>query len=92
MSDYERRRSWLRNKFDMTVEAYEAMLGSQENRCAICARTPDEVGRSLAVDHDHSTGEIRGLLCSRCNVGIGLLGDSIGGVMRAVSYLRRQSS
>jgi hypothetical protein len=67
-------------KYGLTPEAYDAMLTSQGGLCAAC-RQP-ETGRNqfgvcrLAVDHDHDTGVVRGLLCMRCNRCLGLLGDS----------------
>lgn len=54
--------------------------------CENCGRIPG-VGRGLALDHDHVTGKFRGWLCYRCNLGIGLLGDSVEGVASAVEYL-----
>lgn len=69
----ERARS-LKRLYDITLEDYTMMLAAQNGRCAICLRTPDqEHHRVLHVDHDHQTGKVRGLLCSRCNTGIGLL-------------------
>lgn len=71
----------------VTLEMYEEMLASQGRRCAIC-RT-DSPGRRTDwhLDHDHETKAIRGLLCSRCNLGIGLLRDDPHVVMAAATYL-----
>lgn len=55
----------LRKTYDLSVEQYEAMLESQDHRCAICRRRA--VTKNLHVDHDHATGEVRGLLCKPCN-------------------------
>ena len=60
------RRSYLKRTFGITVEEYDEMFRRQHGRCAICCRPPTE-GISLHVDHDHVTGEVRGLLCFRCN-------------------------
>lgn len=58
--------------YGITQEQYDAMAQKQNQVCAICHRPPKRV---LVVDHDHITGDIRGLLCDRCNVGLGWLKD-----------------
>lgn len=70
----------------ITPGEYADILARQDNACAIC-RTKD-TGRCkvFSVDHDHKTGTIRGLLCSRCNQGIGLLGDSVERIRKAADY------
>lgn len=72
----------------LSVETYEAMLLAQHGVCAICATGERDNNKRLAVDHDHVTGQVRGLLCRRCNTGIGLLGDSADRVAAALRYLR----
>lgn len=81
----------LRKAYGLTVEAYDALLIAQENRCAICGRGPDEAGwkKRLSVDHDHATGKVRGLLCNGCNVGLGSFRDTPALLLRAVDYLAR---
>jgi hypothetical protein len=69
----------------MSVETYEALLDVQRGVCALCMRPP--VKNRLAVDHDHETGRIRGLLCAPCNKALGILGDSTAALLRAVEYL-----
>jgi hypothetical protein len=61
----------------------------QGGQCAICRRVPEEVGNKfpLVVDHDHDTGEIRGLLCNRCNNTMGLFNDDVELFKRIVNYL-----
>lgn len=56
---------WTEKEYGVTEQAYKAMLEAQDGRCAICARVPR--ARRLAVDHDHNTGQVRGLLCYGCN-------------------------
>jgi hypothetical protein len=73
----------LRRYFGIGLLEYEAMLTAQEGKCAICRRA-----MKLAVDHDHTTGKIRALLCGQCNRALGLLGDDAEIVMRAALYLR----
>lgn len=53
--------------FGITLEQYNTMLEEQDHRCAVCQKPRSEMKINLAVDHDHKTGEIFGLLCSYCN-------------------------
>lgn len=69
----------------MTIEQYDALVEEQLGFCAICHRNPGP--RGLDVDHDHRTGEVRGLLCSRCNTGLGLFADLPLFLYRAAAYL-----
>lgn len=80
-------------RFGLTPDQYAEMLAAQNGACAICER-PERVidprsGRvkSLAVDHDHESGAVRGLLCQNCNKGIGNLGDSADILIAAAMYL-----
>lgn len=70
---------------------YEALLERQNGVCAICGCKPDHErnnGRGvLAVDHDHDTLQVRGLLCGRCNMGIGLMDDNIDFLAASMAYL-----
>lgn len=72
-------------RFGLTPEQYDAMLAEQGGVCAICQR-PD-ADRRLAVDHDHATGRVRGLLCKSCNKALGAFRDSTDLLLRAVEYL-----
>jgi hypothetical protein len=89
-----RDRAWhLRKHYGITVTLYEELLASQDGRCAICGTQDPAMaqgassGRSLAVDHDHETGAIRGLLCMPCNLGLGYLRDDPNNLRRAAQYL-----
>lgn len=75
----------------ITLSEYRMMHEAQRGMCAICGKTKDDDARkfSLAVDHCHKTGKIRGLLCLHCNVGIGKFGDDHALMERAVNYLKR---
>jgi hypothetical protein len=69
---------------------YDRLLASQGGRCAICGRgEAGGRGGRFHVDHDHSSGAIRGLLCHACNLGIGLLGDDPAVMTAAIHYLTR---
>jgi hypothetical protein len=71
--------------YGIPLERYESLLASQHGGCACCGEA--DGGEHLHVDHDHETGEIRGLLCRNCNTAIGMLGDTPEGVERALTYL-----
>lgn len=78
-------------KFGITSEIYSRMLHEQNGVCAICGNpeTATRLGvvKALSVDHCHSTGRIRGLLCSDCNTGIGKLKDDLKILQNAIQYL-----
>jgi len=78
----------LKSAYGITPEKYDEMLAAQGGVCAIC-KNEDTKHKSnyFPVDHNHSTGEVRGLLCSTCNTGLGLFGDSIDTLMGAAAYL-----
>lgn len=61
------RNSYLLRKYGITEKQYEDLLRKQEFRCGVCRRLGVEFKSRLAVDHDHHTGELRGLLCTMCN-------------------------
>ena len=75
------RRRWA---YGIQPERLAALRVEQGGRCAVC-----RVGPATHVDHEHNTGRVRGLLCHRCNTGIGMLGDSEAGLVAALGYLRR---
>jgi hypothetical protein len=66
-------------------EDYVALAREFGERCGICGRK--EKGKRLAVDHDHRTGRVRGLLCGKCNTALGLFGDSVEVLEKAKGYL-----
>lgn len=80
-------RGWKRKGIEITHAEYEAMLVQQEYRCAICGVHASELDRALCVDHDHKTGQVRGLLCNNCNRSIGLLQDDPDVLRAALIYL-----
>ena len=79
--------SKLRVKYGLTLAQYHGLLESQAGACAICHRNTGT--RALHIDHDHSTGKVRGLLCNSCNRGIGLLKDDATVLRSALAYLER---
>lgn len=80
------RQSQLKEKYSLTIEQYNELLQKQNGGCGICGRITD-LKRVLAVDHDHKTNIIRGILCDRCNRGLGLFLDSPEFLRRAANYL-----
>jgi hypothetical protein len=67
----------------------EEMFIKQNYKCAICYEHNDKFQKGLAVDHNHKTGQIRGLLCGKCNKAIGLMQDNIDILNNAITYLER---
>ena len=81
---------YLRRKYGISLVHYRMFLMEQNGRCAVCHRTPEEVGgrhKLLDVDHNHQTGEVRGLLCTDCNRAIGMLSDDPARLRAAAAYL-----
>jgi hypothetical protein len=95
-SHKNKKRVWenkLKYRYGITVDQYENLLERQEGSCFICkTKNPSQkrkASKYFCVDHCHSTGRVRGLLCSTCNTALGLLGDSKSNLLEAVKYLNR---
>jgi hypothetical protein len=97
---FKNRRTLL-GKYQLTLEMYDSLLDAQGYVCATCATPWDYNQQTFSVDHDHSCcpnpakscGEcIRGLLCQRCNMALGLLADNVETLLRAVNYLSGESN
>jgi len=82
-------RNYNLGRYGITTAEYDAILVSQGGGCACCGAKANRNGKRLFVDHDHKTGAVRGVLCHKCNAGIGALGDDLAGLRRAVAYLKR---
>lgn len=82
--DAQRKWRYLK-EYGITLEQYDSMLAAQNNVCAICKEPPGK--QRLHVDHCHKTGQIRGLLCASCNIGIGYFRDSEALLGLAIQYL-----
>lgn len=76
-----------KRKYGVDHATFIAMLERQDARCAICS---DDISVKAHVDHDHSTGEVRGLLCGHCNRGLGAFRDSPETLFRAIEYLDKR--
>ena len=73
----------LKYRYDLTRKQYEDMKIVQGYLCALCGEEPNK----WCVDHNHDTGQVRGLLCNRCNTGLGKFKDSIDELKKAIYYL-----
>jgi len=86
-------KTFIVRTYGITAEDYYNMLAAQNNKCAVCES--EEVNSSrvssgkLFIDHCHTTGKVRGLLCSKCNHGIGLLNDDTALLQKAIEYLNQ---
>lgn len=80
---------YLKNTYGISLEDYKVLLINQNNSCAICG-SEDPKGfkaQSFHVDHNHETGQVRGLLCQPCNMAIGLLKENTVTLSKAIIYL-----
>lgn len=82
----------LKKSFGMNLEDYDSLLEKQGGSCAICGIKRCESGRNFAVDHEHLSGRIRGLLCKHCNTALGQFKDNPTALLKAVEYLKRNEN
>jgi len=76
-------------KYGLTVDEFEAMWAAQHGLCAVCNTELQRTGmQSYNIDHCHTSGRVRGVLCRSCNWGIGILGDDPARLEAAARYLR----
>jgi len=89
----------FKRRYGLDFEAYQRLLGAQKGKCAVCGREETRVNRRsgephrLAVDHCHDTTDhtyVRGLLCSGCNTGLGMFGESVERLQQAIRYLKKR--
>ena len=83
----KQRDSYYRRTYGISADEFDALLEKQDGGCAICGRKPER-DPSFHLDHDHLTGEIRGILCLSCNQGVGQFQDDPGLLERAAAYIR----
>ncbi len=79
----------VKSTYGLSVEEFAALLEQQGGVCAICGGVNRDGNRALAIDHDHETGEVRGLLCGDCNRGLGCFKDNPSLMMIAIGYLSK---
>lgn len=103
VKQYEREKKWksnnkeksqisekkkrLKYKYGITMEDYKNIFHSQGSCCAICGVSNLPTNGAFHLDHDHTTGKIRGILCNKCNHGLGLFMDNTDFLLRAATYL-----
>jgi len=80
-------RQHLMSKYNMTLEDYEQMVLDQDNKCYLCNEEPSDVFGKLVVDHDHTTGKVRSLLCRTCNLYLSRIEKCPDYLARVVTYL-----
>jgi hypothetical protein len=81
----EYRRRYKLKKYNLSLDQFNVLLNKQNHQCGICGGSLTD--KNCHVDHNHDSGEIRGLLCLNCNLGIGLLKDSPELLNKAAKYL-----
>lgn len=90
------RKYWLNYKYGLSLEDYGTMLLEQNGVCAICEQPETYIDvrsgkiRPLVVDHCHTTGRVRGLLCNNCNAALGQVQDNKDTILKAIVYLQRK--
>ena len=73
-------------KYGITKEQFDELFKSQDGKCPICTI---ELKKEIHIDHDHLTGQVRGVLCGKCNKGLGQFNDNIESLTNAIKYLSR---
>lgn len=86
-SGFSREDAIMRRQYGISLEEFKGLLRHQGGGCAICGKPIEAIRRRMNVDHCHETGEVRGILCTGCNTGLGHLGDNIEGLQKALAYL-----
>lgn len=93
VDQHKREQRYLRDRIkrhNITIEVWVNLLESQNQVCAICGQQETRLGRKyLSIDHDHITDRVRGLLCHKCNMGLGLFEDNQELLQNAIDYLKR---
>lgn len=88
---YKRLNRLYKHKYGITLVDYNIMFNNQEGKCDICNIHQEKLQIKLAVDHCHKTGEIRSLLCSKCNIGLGFFNDNLELMELAATYIRKHT-
>ena len=84
-----KRNQHLRRKYGISLNEYTDLLEKQGNCCATCgAKEPGGRWKSFAVDHDHKTGKVRGMLCKSCNIALGEVDDNVQTLRNMINYLK----
>ena len=81
-------KSYLRRKYNITVEEFEKRKKAQQNRCLICEKV-FVLSSQTHVDHNHSTKKVRGILCTRCNFIVGMVENEGDIILKSIEYIKR---
>lgn len=87
-----KRDSYFQSKYSLTTEERVAILQKQNNLCAICSIPLNTHGTHTHTDHCHTTGKVRGILCTNCNRGLGHFKDNMNNLENAIQYLRESQT
>ena len=88
--NYEKIRHYgLKNNYSASLQEYELIWKSQGYLCAICKRPRLPEEKAFCLDHNHETGELRGILCHKCNMGLGYFKESTDSLRHALEYLEK---
>src|ERR1035437_5779833 len=82
------RNTRIKKNYGITLDEVTQIIDKQEGKCAICGKHQDELNKALVIDHNHKTEKVRGLLCNKCNMGLGHFYDDIELLSQAIAYLR----
>jgi hypothetical protein len=85
------RTNWLKRKYGITLEEFNAILLSQNNLCAICSKQLTAKQKQTHLDHDHIKNKVRGILCHKCNMLLGNAKDNITLLYNAIRYLEKHN-
>jgi predicted nucleic acid-binding Zn ribbon protein len=88
-ADIGKKDAYYSRNYSITLEEYKDLVALNDSKCWICGVHNDDIHNSLAVDHCHTTGKVRGILCHNCNVSIGKLGDTSEALLKAYNYLKK---
>ena len=81
----------LKRMYGITLDEHNKMFEEQNGVCYLCKKPGDGRWEKLCVDHDHTTGKVRKLLCRSCNTALGQVGDNVDLLMNMVQYLKEHS-
>jgi hypothetical protein len=81
----------LKKEYGIGIDDYNKMFNEQNGACYICKKHQSELNSTLAVDHCHKTGKVRGLLCYKCNTALGLIYESIGSLINMIDYIKKHN-
>lgn len=82
------RLKYRQSRYRLSIKDFNKLLTQQDSRCKICSKEFDKTDmHDTCIDHDHITNSIRGLLCRKCNVALGMFNDSVINLVNAIKYL-----